>query len=58
MMTTMTPECYAFDSPATYQICVQGAIAVEWTNRLQGMVIRVIASAFDVIEVHSCSGVH
>ena len=44
MMTAMTSECFAFDSPATYQICVHGAIAVEWADRLQGLVIRVIAS--------------
>ena len=32
-----------FDRPATYQISVQGRIDPDWSDRLSGMTIRLIA---------------
>ena len=30
---------YPYDSPASYQICVQGRIDLTWSDRLEGMAI-------------------
>jgi hypothetical protein len=30
---------YAFDSPATYRICVQGRIPTRWCDCLEGMTV-------------------
>ena len=43
-MGTTNPGRFLFDSPAIYQICVQGAITTDWSDRLQGMTIRVVTS--------------
>jgi hypothetical protein len=36
-----------FDRPATYQISVQGRIKPTWSERLQGMTIRVTTEEAD-----------
>lgn len=43
-MGTIDPGRFLFDSPAIYQICVQGALTADWSDRLQGMTIRVVTS--------------
>ena len=43
MMNTWSRESIPFDRPATYQICVQGTIDPNWSDRLAGMTIRLIA---------------
>lgn len=40
-MTTPTAAPSFFDAPATYKIRVQGTIAANWSDRLEGMVISV-----------------
>jgi hypothetical protein len=39
MMTRAGANRFTFDSPATYQICVQGQIDPSWSDRLGGMAI-------------------
>ena len=40
-MPIPTPrETIYFDRPATYRIIVQGAIAPEWSDRLEGLAIH------------------
>ena len=41
MMSTQTDVRSLFDGQATYKICVQGAIPVSWSDRLEGMAITV-----------------
>jgi hypothetical protein len=38
-MTRASANRFTFDSPATYQICVQGQIDPSWSDRLGGMAI-------------------
>ncbi len=33
-----------FDSPATYRICVRGKLEASWTDRLEGMSVRLLTS--------------
>jgi hypothetical protein len=35
----------AFDNPATYRICVQGQLGDEWSERLSGLKMTVLALA-------------
>jgi hypothetical protein len=37
----------SFDSPATYQISVQGRIDTTWSNRLEGMAICLVTAETD-----------
>ena len=36
-----------FDSPATYQISVQGRIDATWSDRLEGMAICLVSTEVD-----------
>jgi hypothetical protein len=38
-MKTHSPRRFSFDNPATYQICVEGQVDLEWSDRLEGMAI-------------------
>ena len=39
MMTKAGADRIVFDSPASYQICVQGLIDLTWSDNLEGMAI-------------------
>lgn len=43
MMSPSDRPALAFDSPAIYQIAVQGKIEPAWSDRLEGMSVRQIA---------------
>ena len=43
-MTRPTVDRLLFDTPATYQICVQGVVAASWSDRLEGMTLNVSES--------------
>jgi len=40
MVSTPLRNAISFDRPATYQICVQGRVDPNWSDRLAGMTIR------------------
>jgi hypothetical protein len=39
----------AYDSPATYQIVIQGVLAPSWSERLEGMAITPISTGDSVV---------
>ena len=39
MNTKSSSNRDVFDSPSTYEICVQGVLHAEWSSRLEGMTI-------------------
>lgn len=43
-MTRPTVDRFLFDTPAIYQICVQGVVAASWSDRLEGMTLNVSES--------------
>lgn len=46
---------YSFDSPASYQICVEGMVDPEWSDRLGGMSI-IAESSKDGSDLSTLSG--
>jgi hypothetical protein len=44
MKATLSANRFAFDSPATYRIGVQGRIPARWCDRLEGMTVTERAS--------------
>ena len=46
-MNQPTRKPILFDSPATYQIRVQGSIDPNWSDRLEGMVVSETATEAD-----------
>jgi hypothetical protein len=47
MNKSMPRDPLLFDSPASYQIVVQGRIAENWSDRLEGMQIWQAAESLD-----------
>jgi hypothetical protein len=54
-MKTHSPRRFTFDSPANYQICVEGLVDSEWSDRLGGMAITAESSK-DGLDLSTLSG--
>lgn len=56
-MKKQSPESHLFDAPAMYKICVRGVLKPRWSERLEGMDIRVTESPDSQYHITMLEGV-